>query len=78
MTADADKPAARPEPAAFVVQLQPSGHGGDGVLRGRVEHLASGAEARFGSAEELLTFLRSRVPVADVPEPANEREGNPR
>lgn len=62
------------EPSSFVVQLQP----GAGGLRGRVEHLASGAEARFGSAEELLAFLRSRVPVADVPEPANERGGSPR
>ena len=42
---------------AFVIQV----HGGaeDGApLKGWVEHLDSGSESHFGSAEELLEFIR--------------------
>jgi hypothetical protein len=52
-----DRPA-RSEGMAFVIQLA-AGVGGDGAsLQGWVEHLASGTEAPFGSADELLAFIR--------------------
>jgi hypothetical protein len=43
---------------AFVIQLA-AGVDGDGApLKGWVEHLDSGSESHFGSAEELLEFIR--------------------
>ena len=48
----------RPHAMAFVVQLS-AGVDGDGApLKGWVEHLDSGSESHFGSAEELLELIR--------------------
>jgi hypothetical protein len=42
---------------AFVVQLEPPPPTGRRILRGRVEHLASGEARRFGSLAELVGFM---------------------
>jgi hypothetical protein len=41
----------------------------DDSLRGVVEHVATGASARFTDADQLLTFLRS------APAPGGEPDG---
>jgi hypothetical protein len=43
--------------AAFVVQFVTGSDLHGGAVGGRVEHVASGRHARFGSVEELLRFL---------------------
>lgn len=45
-----------PETGTFVVQIELGRQ--EQTLCGRVEHLASGAEARFGCTEDLLAFIR--------------------
>jgi hypothetical protein len=50
-----------PDSSAFVVQIQRDARDDGTELRGRAEHLASGTEIRFGSAEDLLAFLRRLV-----------------
>jgi hypothetical protein len=53
---------ASPQPAlpadrSFVVQFRPPEPDGSPTYDGRVEHLASGEEARFHLLEELLAFM---------------------
>jgi hypothetical protein len=50
---------ALPADRSFVVQFRPPPPGGSPTYGGRVEHLASGEEARFHSLEELLAFMTS-------------------
>jgi hypothetical protein len=47
---------ALPTNRAFVVQFRAPAPDGSPTYDGRVEHLASGQEARFHSLEELLAF----------------------
>jgi hypothetical protein len=61
MTDEARKPVGA---LAFVVQLQHGDLADGRELHGRVEHLASGTEMRFGSADDLLAFLR-RLAASD-------------
>ena len=42
---------------AFVLHLRPGVLPDDGVVAGRVEHVASGRSEHFGSLPELLDFL---------------------
>jgi hypothetical protein len=46
-----------PREGAFVVQLGTADRPSRGRVRGRVEHLTTGATARFDSVPELLDFL---------------------
>jgi hypothetical protein len=46
-----------PPERAFVVQLRAQADPSGELFVGRAEHIASGAEARFGSAEDLLAFI---------------------
>ena len=77
--------AALPADRAFVVQLRADADLARGVIRGRVEHVVSGAAALFDSVENLLAWIeaetsadsvRSRSPLpsarisAGDPEPA--------
>ena len=62
-TSDAPLPAER----AFVVQLRAQGDSSGHLFVGRVEHIATGAEARFSSAEDLIAF------ITDVLAPAATR-----
>jgi hypothetical protein len=59
MPADETK-SALPAGWAFVVHLRPGAVPDEGKMTGRVEHVASGRSAQFGSLPELLAFL-SRV-----------------
>lgn len=43
---------------AFVVHVTGMGPGGDDDLEGRIEHVSSGARARFGSSAELARLIR--------------------
>jgi hypothetical protein len=55
-----------PQAKAFVVQL---GDGADvpgGRLLGRVEHVATGRAARFGSPRELVAFFRQCCPASTI------------
>jgi hypothetical protein len=51
--AEAPLPAER----AFVVQLRPQAEPRGNLFVGRVEHIASGAAARFSSVESLIAFI---------------------
>lgn len=54
------RPASRPgppQPQAFVVQVDVGSS--EEPLRGRVEHLASGVESRFTSADDLIAFFQN-------------------
>jgi hypothetical protein len=42
---------------AFVVHLRPGALPEEGIVAGRVEHVASGRSEHFGSLPELLAFL---------------------
>ena len=46
-----------PAERAFVVQLRAQLDPAGNLIVGRVEHLASGSEARFTSAAELVAFI---------------------
>lgn len=46
-----------PAERAFVVQLRAQGDPSADLFVGRVEHIASGAALRFGSADVLLSFI---------------------
>jgi hypothetical protein len=46
-----------PAERAFVVQLRAHPDPGADLIVGRVEHIASGDAARFGSAEALIAFI---------------------
>jgi len=46
-----------PPERAFVVQLRPLTNPTGELFVGRVEHIASGAVVRFGSAAELTAFI---------------------
>jgi hypothetical protein len=46
-----------PAERAFVVQLRAQHDLSGNLFIGRVEHIASGAAERFGSAEELIAFI---------------------
>lgn len=46
-----------PPERAFVVQLRAKADPSENLFVGRVEHIASGATARFGSAEALIAFV---------------------
>ena len=48
---------ALPVALAFVVHLRPGALPEEGRVTGRVEHVASGRSAHFGSLPELLAFL---------------------
>jgi len=52
------KPAPLPVERAFVVQLRASTPAGEEPFAGRAEHIASGAVARFASAESLIAFIK--------------------
>jgi hypothetical protein len=71
-----------PVDRAFVVQLRPRAHLGAELFVGRIEHIASGAAERFGSAEGLISFVeRVLAPAASAageePSPAQpvQKEG---
>lgn len=44
---------------AFVIRLRPPVAPSPEGIDGRIEHVPSGREARFGSFGEMLTFIRS-------------------
>lgn len=46
-----------PAERAFVVQLRPQAVPPGNLFVGRVEHIASGAAARFSSVESLIAFI---------------------
>jgi hypothetical protein len=46
-----------PPERAFVVQLRAQAEPSGELFVGRAEHIASGADGRFNSAEELLAFI---------------------
>ena len=50
--------AALPVERAFVIQLRADADLDHGLVRGRLEHLTSGAAAVFESAEELLARMQ--------------------
>jgi hypothetical protein len=53
---------------AFVIWLDPPGAAGRDALCGLVEHVPSTARARFGTAAELLAFVReARRPPPPAP-----------
>ncbi len=60
-TATPPGPTALPADRAFVVQLRADADLVRGVLSGRVEHMSSGAAARFESVEELLGCMRDAI-----------------
>jgi hypothetical protein len=51
-------PAPLPVERAFVVQLRAPPPAGEEPFAGRAEHIASGAVARFASAESLIAFIK--------------------
>ncbi len=58
-----------PPDRAFVIQLRAPGTPGGDLFIGRAEHIASGVAARFGSAAELLGFVRKLLsPQPPMPE----------
>ncbi len=64
MTNDFSTPPAASLPTrarAFVVHLAPAGAGPEGSANGRVEHVATGRAARFGSGDDLLRFMRDTL-----------------
>ena len=58
---------AHPYARAFVLKLDQDCRPDDGTWRGRIEHLASGAQCDFGSAEELLGWLMRMTLVSNNP-----------
>lgn len=46
-----------PAERAFVVQFRAQPDPAGDLFVGRVEHIASGAVARFGSADDLIAFI---------------------
>lgn len=65
---------AHPYARAFVLKLDQDCRPGDGSWRGRIEHLASGAQCDFGSAGELIDGL---IRMTDVPVPPHPPEELP-
>ena len=65
---------------AFVVHLGASGGPGRRRLRGRVEHLSSGASTHFSSLRGLLAFFASVLDAAPSGAPHDRPDGerNPR
>lgn len=47
-----------PQRKAFVLHFSADAGPQTGLFRGRVEHVTSGDQARFGSTEELWSFVR--------------------
>lgn len=60
-----------PRQRAFVLQINANAIAEDGVLTGRIEHVASGQAIRFGSTAELLSFL-AEILAGRPAEPAAE------
>lgn len=56
---------------AFVIQLDPDADPRGGRFEGRVEHVASGASARFAGADELLAFLGRAIADQRDPDDAD-------
>jgi hypothetical protein len=56
-----------PAERAFVVQFRAQADPSGDLFVGRAEHIASGAEARFGSAEELIAFITKVLAPAGPP-----------
>jgi hypothetical protein len=50
-----------PPSRAFVVQIQADAEHTRSRFAGRVEHLTSGAAARFATVKELVTFIRGTI-----------------
>ena len=50
-----------PADRAFVVQLRADADPARGVVRGRIEHIVSGAAALFESVEQLVDWMRDAV-----------------
>jgi hypothetical protein len=65
ITAPGSPRAALPIERAFVVQLRTDADLARGVVRGRVEHVVSGAAALFESVEELVGRMRDAEIAAD-------------
>jgi hypothetical protein len=63
-----------PPHAAFVLQFGASTDLRTWHMEGRVEHIASLRWARFGSLEELLSFLHEAMASATAPGPEENRE----
>ena len=61
-----------PVDRAFVIQLRAQSHGADPFI-GRVEHIASGAAARFECLDDLATFVLSVL----AHDPAGGSESQP-
>ncbi len=55
---------ALPAERAFVVQLRADADLARGVVRGRVEHMLSGAAARFESLEQLVGCMQDALAAA--------------
>lgn len=53
---------------AFVVHVTGMGPGGDDDLEGRIEHVATGARAHFGSSSELARLIRQLLARKDEDE----------
>ena len=61
--------AALPAERAFVVQLRADADLARGIVRGRLEHLTTGAAAVFESIDELIRCMRDAM----APRPATTR-----
>ncbi len=62
-----------PRYRAFVVQLRGDAQLERGEVRGRVEHLVTGEQARFGSWQELERFIATTIAPAVAGGPVPER-----
>ena len=50
-----------PVERAFVVQLRADADPGNGAMKGRIEHVSSGAAALFDSAEQLVAWMQHAI-----------------
>ena len=50
-----------PPSRAFVVQMRADAAPTDGTFTGRVEHMTSGAAARFETVTQLVEFIRTVI-----------------
>jgi len=60
--------AVHPGHRSYVVKLHRDAHAAAGVLRGRVENLATGRRREFEDAQGLLEALLSDLALADPPD----------
>ena len=67
-----------PHSRAFVLKLHREADIQRGVLRGRIEHVASGTRGEFDGIEQLLGWLASGLehPCDDTAPPQRSNKGN--